>query len=146
MAYYDVTAFAGTTIVTANRKQVSMVETDFPVTRLVTLENGAILDADGSADSDLQLGEVIVRYQIIPDANGMLSLDSHVAALEAMRLKRGTLTGKQYGASTVTETCTARCMDVAPEPYAADSGPPMAAGNKQRVFVVVRWQKLTSWA
>lgn len=147
MAYYDVTAFAGTTIVTANRKQVSMVETAIALTRLYTLENGAVFDADGSSDSDEQLGVVNCLYQIIPDANGMVSLDTHVNTLEALRKKRGTLTGKQYStAATITETCTARCLSVDPEEYTVNSGPPMAAGNKQRVYVRIRWQKITEWA
>ena len=64
MAYYDITAFAGTTIVSETVKQVAMTDTKEAISRIVLLENGAKFDADGTADADLVLGQVTARYQI----------------------------------------------------------------------------------
>lgn len=145
MAYYDVTAFTSTTIVTATVKQISMVESYLALTRLALLENGAKFDADGILNADTALGQVYCRYQIIPATNGMTSLDAIVAPLQALLGKYGTLTGKQYGGSTVTRTCTARCIAANAIEVTVDDTA-MAAGSRARTYFDLSWEKLTEWA
>lgn len=144
MAYYDVISFASTLLTSATIKQVEMFETEQAITRMVALENGAIFDADGTVNADLSLGKVYVRYQIIPDSPGMGALNTLVAVLKSIDGKHGQMTGKQYGTSTVTVTCNARCESVVQEPYTI-SQPPMTANATQRTFVNVVWQKKTEW-
>lgn len=144
MAYYDITAFDGVTIASTNVKQVSMVDTGEALTRVYVLENGAKFDADGTADADLALGRVLVQYQIVPTNNGMLSLDGYVATLEGLRGKHGTLTGKQYGTTTATKTCTARCFLAQSVEYTT-ADPPMSADRRQRAYFDLGWEKLTEW-
>jgi hypothetical protein len=146
MAYYDITAFAGTTITGENVKQVSMSDTKAAISRIQLLENGAKFDADSTADADLVLGQVAARYQIVPPGNGMILLDGYVASLAGLLGKRGTLTGKQYGpSSTVTRTCTARCMSAVSEEVTVDDAP-MSGTRRQRVMFTLEWEKLTEWA
>lgn len=146
MAYYDITVFDGTTIVNTARKQVGMVETAEVVVRMGVLENGAKYDADGTADADVTLGQVIARYQVVGASTGMTSLNADVSGLMALRGRHGTLTGVERAASPVTVTCTARCVEVSPEEYNVDNGPPATADFRQRIFATVVWEKLTEWA
>lgn len=146
MAYYDITAFAGTTIVSETVKQVAMTDTKEAISRIVLLENGAKFDADGTADADLVLGQVTARYQIVPAGNGMILLDTAVATLAGLLGKRGTLTGKQYGpSSTTTRTCTARCLSAVSEEVML-TDPPLSGSRRQRVMFTFVWEKLTEWA
>lgn len=146
MAYYDVTDFAGTTIVSATVKQLAMSDTTRVISRIGYLENGTKFDADGTADADTTPGQVIARYQIIPATAGMVALESVIAPLVALRGKRGTLTGKMYSPTvTTTRTCTARCID-AVKVEVNESGPPMLGTRRTRVELVMVWEKLTEWA
>lgn len=147
MAYYVITAFDGTTLVTTGRDMVEMNETAVVVSRVGYLENGVKFDADGTADGDVTLGQVTATYKIKSTANGMTSLNSGVAALAGLRNKHGTLTGvERMSPADVTKTCTARCVDVIQEAYRLRDNPPLVAGMRQKAYVTLVWEKLTEWA
>lgn len=147
MAFFEITAFDGVTIVMSARKQVAMNETGVVVSRVGYLENGAKFDADGTADSDTSLGQVTARYQILDTTTaGVTALNSAVRTLEALRGKHGTLTGVERASTDDSYTCTARCIDVVTEEYTITSGPAMTAAGKPRAFVTLTWEKLTEWA
>jgi len=145
MALLDITAFDGTTIVASGRSMVSMSETYPAYTRMGVLENGAMFDADGAADADVVLGQVTARYKITPTTKGATALNSGIAVLKGLRGKEGTLTGIERGASDVTFTCTARCIDVVQEDISVHNAPPMHKNYYQRAYVTVVWQKKTEW-
>lgn len=146
MAIFDITAFAGTTIVTAERVMDSMVESHVAVTRMGQLENGAIFDADGTADADTSLGTVTARYKLRPSTRGVTAVNTLIDGLKALQGKHGTLTGIERSASPVTKTCTARCLSVTQEEISTHNAPPMHAKYYQRVYVTIVWQKKTEWA
>ena len=147
MAYYVITAFDGSTLVTTGRDMVAMSESAAVMSRVGMLEHGVKFDADGTADADVGLGLVTARYRVTSTAAGMTSLNTGVAVLTALRGKHGTLTGvERMTSGDVTKTCTARCVDVIEEEYRLFSNPPMVAKYKQRTYVVMGWEKLTEWA
>ena len=145
MALLDITAFDGMTIVASGRSMVSMSETYPSYTRLGVLENGALFDADGTADADVSLGQVTVRYKITPTTKGVTALNSGIAVLKGLRGKEGTLTGIERAAADTTYTCTARCIDVIQEDISVNNAPPMHKNYYQRAYVTVVWQKKTEW-
>lgn len=145
MAVFDITAFAGTSLVTTNRCMVSMQDTRPILNQMGYLENGAKFDAGGTADATLVLGQVRARYLCLPTGGGVRALNGHVGVLEGLRGKAGTLTGVQYGTNDLTLTCTARCVDVTTEEHVSGQNPPQNATNKQFAYVTVVWEKKTEW-
>lgn len=147
MAYYVITAFAGTTIVTSWRDMVAMSETAPVMSRVGYLENGVKFDADASADADVALGQVEARYIVRSDTKGMTSFNTAVATLTGLRGKRGTLTGvERASGGDVSKTCTARCIDITEETYRVRTNPPMHSAFRQQTYITVTWEKLTQWA
>ena len=86
---------------------------DQVMSRIYTLSNGAIFDADGTSDADVSLGQVTVKYKLI-STTGMTSVNTALSTLLSLRGKEGTLQGKSKAASDTTYTCTARCLSVEP--------------------------------
>ncbi len=141
----DVTKFISTDLITTGRKQLSMVETSQVMSRIGIMENGVKFDADGASDADVALGQVIVRYQILPDTAGMTAVNTHIAALKALEGKQGTLTGKERAAVEKTYTCTARCRGAVQEEITVDSGIPMTATANILVYVTMTWEMKSAW-
>ena len=146
MAYYLITAFDGTTLESSSRRMVEMFESHTVVTRIGQLENGGIFDADGTADADTALGLVTARYVVTSTDRGMTVFNSNLREFEALKGKNGTLTGVEKDSPDDSYTCTARLINVIPQPYVVGNDPPMAANFRQRAYIVMVWQKLTEWA
>lgn len=146
MAVYELTTFAGTTLSAATRHMMSFQDSTTVYARMGTLENGAIFDADGTAAADKVLGQVRARFLCVPTLNGSTALATETGVFEGIMGVAGTLSGKQVGASTVTKTCTARCIEVSVEEYSLDGQAALIAGNKLYAYVNVVWQKKTEWA
>lgn len=145
MAVYEITAFAGTTLTSANRCMVAVQDSKPAYIRMGLLENGAKFDADGNSDADTTLGRVRARYLCLPTSSGMRSLDGHVSVFEGIRGKVGTLTGVLTASSSTTRTCTARCVDVTTEEYVVGQQPALAATNRLYAYVTVTWEKKSEW-
>lgn len=147
MPTYVPTAFDGVTIVSSTVKIVEIEETTRPIIRMGQLPNGAIFDADGSADADVGLGQVIATYSVTPASKGVVSLNTLVAALTGLEGKVGTLTGKaEAPGGALTKTCTARCISVVAQRMTVRENPPLHANYIQRQLVTMTWQKKSEWS
>lgn len=146
MAVFDITAFAGTSLVTTNRCMVSMQDTRPVMNQMGFLENGAIFDAGGTADATRMLGQVRARYLCVPSVAGVRALNGIINEYEGLRGKAGTLTGTQVGSPDRVWQCTARCTEVVTEEHVSGQNPTQNATNKQFAYVTVVWQKKSEWA
>jgi hypothetical protein len=139
------TAFAGTTLHNGTTiKQIAPYEVDGPraVTRLFTLSNGVVFDADGTADGTTTYGTIRATMRIT-GAN-QAAANATLATIQGLLNKSGTLTGTEYGASSgATDTCTARLI-VARPILRADMS--MAAGKTYQIEVELVWQRKSAWA
>lgn len=148
MPIYDVFEFDSQTLISSDKKQVSVTDRSrAPVIRIGLLDNGAKYDADGTADADLSLGSYSVRYQLIGSQGGTTTLNTLMTDLEGLRGKHGTLKGYSYGSNgaTTTKTCTARCANVIVETIDS-SGVSMHYTSRNVVYVTMVWELLTYWA
>lgn len=137
--FAGVTLHNGTTI-----RQVLPYEMggDVAVTRLFRLSNGAIFDADGTADGTKAFGEIRATFRITGATH--TAAVTTLLALEGLLNKRGTLTGVEYGASSGTNrTCNARCTFA--KPLTRD-GMAMAVGRLYQVEIEMVWQRFTGWS
>ena len=149
MPVLDITNFSTYAIktTTGNIQMVSYVDTSEVVYRGGYLGDSATkYDVDGSAAADVRLGQVRCRFKVTPISAGMGQLDTQIAVFENMAGKRGKLTGKRYGpSSTVTYTCTARCVLTQMEDYSVHQNPPLVANQRQQAFINVRWELFSDW-
>lgn len=137
--FAGVTLHNGTTI-----KQVAPYEMsgDRAITRLFRLSNGALFDADGTADGTKAYGDIRAVFRITGTTH--TAAVTSLLALEALLNKRGTLTGVEYGTSSGTNrTCTARC--IVARPMTRD-GMAMAVGRLYQVEIEMVWQRFTAFS
>jgi hypothetical protein len=150
--WLEITAFDGNTLSgtggSPTREMVAMSETAGVVSRIVYLDNGAKFDADGAADSDTVLGQVVARFRLAVSSGtlGLRGLNDQLTHYAGKRGHVGTLTGISRSTSDVTYQCSARCIDVTEEEVSVEAG--SAPGGKYRAhsFVVMTWEKLSEWA
>jgi hypothetical protein len=149
--WLEITAFDGVSLsgtgASPARSMVAMSESAPVVSRVGYLENGAKFDADGTADSDVALGQVIARYQLLAytGVTGMTGLNTQVVNFTGKRGHVGTLTGISRGSSgDTTYQCTARLVDVTEEDMTVVNVP--GGTGKGYAYVTVTWEKKTEWA
>lgn len=139
------TLFAGVTLHNgATIKQITPYEMDgdVAITRQYRLSNGAIFDADGTADGAKTFGKIRATFRITGATHA--AAVATLLTLEALLNKRGTLTGVEYGASSGTNrTCNARCAVARP---VTRDGMAMAVGRLYQAEIDMVWQRFTGWS
>lgn len=139
------TAFAGVTLHNGtSQRQVApySLEGDQAITRLYRLSNGAMFDADGTADGAKTYGQV--QFVLRVTAATHAAANTAMLAVTAILNKRGTLSGNEYGASAATaKTCTARCIVARPIPR---QGLAMAIGRQYQIDIELVFQRFTAFS
>lgn len=139
------TGFAGVTLHNGtSQRQVAPYELsgDQAVTRFFRLSNGALFDADGTADGGKTYGNV--RFVLRVTGATHAAANAVMLAVTAVLNKRSTLTGVEYGASSsTTRTCNARCFVARPIPR---EELPMAMGRQYQIDIEMVFQRFTAFS